>query len=126
MTHPLLLAVDFDPDNPTAGQMSLTDPRLYPIYAMLGALAAAVVIASIWAVRYSKKKKRRKKRHHHHSQTRAGSAEPTARVESEAETKKRKKWRKPRRPHRPLNPTLAQTGGLPPLRDENTPLPPMP
>ena len=43
-----------------------------------------------------------------------------------AEIKKRKKWRKPRRAHRPLNPTLAQTGGLPPIRDENTPLPPMP
>jgi hypothetical protein len=36
--------------------------------------------------------------------------------------KKRSKHHKHRH-HRPLNPTLAQTGGLPPLRDPNQPPP---
>ncbi len=31
--------------------------------------------------------------------------------------KRHRKWRKRRREHRPLNPTLAETGGLPPARD---------
>jgi hypothetical protein len=126
MIKAFLMAVDFDPENPTAGQMSITDPRLYPMFAMFGALTLAVVLATIWAVRYSKKKKQRKNRHHHYSHTKTGSVGAGARAEPSAEARTRKKWRKPRRSHRPLNPTLAQTGGLPPLRDENTPLPPMP
>jgi hypothetical protein len=122
----LAMLADIDPENPTAGQESLADSRYYPMLAMLGALALAVIIASIWAVLYSQKKKRRKHRHHQHSQSRTGPAGAPESADATAEIKKRKKWRKPRRAHRPLNPTLAQTGGLPPIRDENTPLPPMP
>jgi len=43
MTHPLLLAVDFDPENPTAGQMSITDPRLYPSTRCWRSCAAVVI-----------------------------------------------------------------------------------
>lgn len=38
----------------------------------------------------------------------------------------RGKRRKRLRQHRPRNPTLAETGGLPPLRDEPPPSPPQP
>ncbi len=34
---------------------------------------------------------------------------------------KRRKWRRRRRGHRPRNPTLAETGGLPPARVEQPP-----
>jgi hypothetical protein len=120
------MLVDIDPTDPIEGQTSLFDPRLYPMYALLGALALSVVVAAFWAVRYTRNKKRRKHRHHHNSHSRTTATVADQRVERAAEKRVRKRWRKPRRPHRPLNPTLAQTGGLPPLRDENTPLPPMP
>ena len=117
------MLADADPDNLLSGK---TDPRLYPMLALLGALALAVVVATIWAVYYSRKKKRPKHRRHHHRHSKASSGGADENGRSATDTKARKKWRKPRRPHRPLNPTLAQVGGLPPVRDENTPLPPMP
>jgi hypothetical protein len=33
----------------------------------------------------------------------------------------RRKWRRRRRDHRPRNPTLAETGGLPPIRQPRPP-----
>ncbi len=39
--------------------------------------------------------------------------------------RKRRKWKRRRREHRPRNPTLAETGGLPPPR-ENPPVGPIP
>ena len=35
--------------------------------------------------------------------------------------RRRRKWRRRRREHRPRNPTLAETGGLPPIRSEDQP-----
>jgi hypothetical protein len=104
------------------------DPRLYEILVTFGAISLAILVAVIWAVFYSLKRKKRKPHKHrrHHSET-ASSASALKFAASErpaAETDSRKRIR--RRSHRPLNPTLAQTRGLPPLRDENTPLPPMP
>lgn len=55
-------------------------------------------------------------RHHHH---RSGSTENSGADEGGGRGR-----RKSRRSHRPLNPTLAQTHGLPPIRDQGTPPPP--
>jgi hypothetical protein len=81
----------------------------------------AIAIGGLWAILYSKKRKKRPKRREH--QERPGYVSKTqAKVEeTEEEIKVRKKWRRQRREHRPLNPTLAQTRGLPPVRDPNTP-----
>jgi cell division protein FtsN len=127
-----LMLADMDVSDMMDAQKHFADTRLYEILATFGSIAAAVIIAVIWAVYYSLKKKKRKHhkhRHHHH----AKSADAAAPAEDAAETpppaeevKTRRKWKRQRRPHRPLNPTLAQTRGLPPMRDENTPLPPMP
>ena len=35
--------------------------------------------------------------------------------------RRRRKWHRRRREHRPRNPTLAETGGLPPIRSEDKP-----
>jgi hypothetical protein len=35
--------------------------------------------------------------------------------------RRRRKWHRRRREHRPRNPTLAETGGLPPIRSEDQP-----
>jgi hypothetical protein len=58
--------------------------------------------------------RKRKRRHHHHHH----SSAPAAPEENEP---KRRKSRRLRREHRPLNPTLAQKGGLPPVRDPDQP-----
>ena len=39
-------------------------------------------------------------------------------------TKSRRRIRRSEHPHRPRNPTLAETGGLPPLRSDPQPPPP--
>jgi hypothetical protein len=126
MNRFLVMLAAFDPEAQAAAQTHISDPRLYAMFAMLGALAFAVVIACVVAIVYALKKKRRKPRQRHHFRTKAGSGNETRAAEPSEGVKVKKKWRKPRRPHRPLNPTLAQVGGLPPARDENTPLPPMP
>jgi hypothetical protein len=118
-----LFLADIDPNDLLNAQTKFTDSKLYEVVVMLGAVFLAVVIGSIWAIVYSKKKK---KRHHRPS----GSREPMLMDQQPAagsdENKTRKGLRRSRRPHRPMNPTLAQTRGLPPMRDENAPLPPLP
>ena len=82
--------------------------------------AFILVIASIilWAV-YIRKPKRphhTHHRHHHHS-----SSADVKSNETGEQAPQRRKWRRPRRPHRQMNPTLAETGGLPPMRDQRPP-----
>ena len=116
-----LILADVDANDLLAGQKQFGETRLYEMLVTSGALFLAVVIAAIWAIMYSRKKRRHK--HHHHHKPAGVAVEPgtATAAAAERESRRRKKWRRPRRPHRPLNPTLAQTGGLPPMRDENTP-----
>ncbi len=67
-------------------------------------------------------------RHHHHNHHRHSHDEETDEaVEVTGDNGdgsshgRRRKWRRRRRPHRPRNPTLAETGGLPPLRSQPPP-----
>jgi hypothetical protein len=127
MMHNILpFLADMDPDDLLAAQKQFMGSKLFEMVAMFGAVVLAVIIGATWAVLYSKKRKRRPHRHHQKEQP-GYISKTTAKVaESEDEIKVRKKWRRQRRPHRPLNPTLAQTRGLPPMRDENNMPPPMP
>ena len=75
------------------------------------AIILAVVIV-IWFWKKGKSGRRRKRRHR----------SPEERLESEGNTGRRRR----RRSERPMNPTLAQTGGLPPRREAGVPPPPMP
>jgi hypothetical protein len=90
--------------------------------------AAMLVISPVllWAVFV---RKRRRRRHHHYSQRRAApnpgeaalldDSDSTVEVEESSPQNRRRIWkRRRRRDHRPLNPTLAQTGGLPPVRTQ--------
>jgi len=81
--------------------------------------AFTFVVASIllWAI-YVRKPRRRhhsRRRSHHSSSANRGADEAAS------QSPKRRKWRRPRRDHRPRNPTLAETGGLPPVRDQSPP-----
>ena len=109
-------------------QKSFADNRLKELLITFGALALAVVVAVIWAILYSQKKKKKKhpKHRHHRDRKETAASSASVAVKAPVENESRSRKRRRRRPHRPLNPTLAQTGGLPPLRDKNAPLPPMP
>jgi hypothetical protein len=76
----------------------------------------------VWAYFFRKKPRQRKYRHHHqkHADKEAvpqGEAAPAP----EPVTRRRHRARRSKYPPRPLNPTLAQSRGLPPMRDESTP-----
>ena len=77
---------------------TLPAPGLADFFIVTGAIMLAALIALIWLSFFRKKRTHlHRHRHRHHG-------------------KKRR-----RREHRLLNPTLAQTGGLPPIRTEEKP-----
>jgi hypothetical protein len=99
------------------------------VFAVLAAVGVAVVLATVWALFIYKPSRR------HLHLRRFGLSSPPERVSlqsangqngSDAEPRHhRRQWRRRRREHRPRNPTLAERGGLPPLRQErpSEPLP---
>ena len=90
-------------------------------------VVGAVVVVSIWVtvwVLFFRKSHRRPHRHHHGhhaSEPSSKDAAPAPGGEAASSDRKRLKWRRPRRDHRPRNPTLAETGGLPPAREGDPP-----
>jgi hypothetical protein len=82
---------------------------------ILSALAFVTLLLVIWAVIFRKRKPDSHSHRHSYDYPRANEGD------ADAKSHKRRKWRRQRRPHRPLNPTLAQTGGLPPIRPNEPP-----
>jgi len=117
----MLAQVDLDPGNPLGMPSQHPGSGFYQTLVVLGAIAVAIIIGVLWAIRYSKNSRSRNRHRSHRRKPvtarpgEVGSAGPPN------ENSKRKKWKEMRRPHRPMNPTLAQTRGLPPVRDPNTP-----
>jgi len=96
---------------------------------VLGVIALVALIAFFWVLSFRKDgRHRRKHHHHHHHHHRKIQREQ---LKKTASIIKELIWphqhqRRHRREHRPINPTLAQTGGLPPLRKAEQPPPPPP
>jgi len=90
---------------------------------LFGVLLALTLALFIWAYFL-----RRKRRRHHarSSRSSSGSQSHTDKVVTvfQGGRRRRKRYRR-RREHRPRNPTLAETGGLPPIRSEDQPPPPV-
>jgi hypothetical protein len=77
---------------------------------LMTSLIALAALLFIWAA-FIRKPSRGRRKHHH-------SADP--RPQSNTEFLKARKRRKRRRKERlPMNPTLAETRGLPPIRDDH-------
>jgi hypothetical protein len=85
---------------------------------IFGALGVVVVLSFLFVFVFRKQLLRKRKRHHHHHHHHHRESVQAAPQEAQP---KRRRWRRLRREHRPLNPTLAQKGGLPPLRDPDQP-----
>ncbi len=81
---------------------------------ILTALTLVTLLALGWAIFL---RKRRSLRSHHSHEWIDDSAAAND-EDSKLILKNRRKWRRRRRDHRPRNPTLAETGGLPPVRSE--------
>jgi hypothetical protein len=94
---------------PTVGRFS---PEWLDFLIVLGAIAFVLLLAFFWALFIRKRKgTRRRKRRHRRENLR----------EQIGGIKKFLHERHRHREHRRPNPTLAQTGGLPPLREEKKP-----
>ena len=89
------------------------------------AIALITVSVLVWAVFLRKPRRRQHSHQHNHHHSRAPARDEAAADGDDATTqpRKRRKWRRPRREHRPRNPTLAETGGLPPVRRGGPPEP---
>jgi len=81
-----------------------------------GALLAISAAILLWFLLTSKRRQRHSR---HHGSSRRFGMNPDAESSDPAlALPHRRKWRRRRRDHRPRNPTLAETGGLPPIRQD--------
>ena len=121
-----LLAQDVLPTDVIPGAWRWMGLSLKELLVLLGAVGLVTLVVVLWAVYLRKKPRQHRHRYHHHhhssSQDTPLEEEETVSSESSEERRYRRKRRR-RREHRPRNPTLAETGGLPPLRTEQPPDP---
>jgi hypothetical protein len=100
---------------PAIGPMS---PAWRDFFVMLGVMVFIIAGALIWAI-FLRRKRRRRAHHFHHRRHRTSYREQLRK----GATGIKQYVQERRRRHRvryPVNPTLAQTGGLPPVRPEES------
>jgi hypothetical protein len=93
-------------------------PETRGVLIVFSAIMLVTLLVVGWAV-FIRKRRRRRREHHHSRWHSTGSAEASDTSEDEdgsSSSKKRRRRRRSGRQHRPRNPTLAETGGLPPIR----------
>lgn len=119
--RPLLFALLANDDEGLPGLSRLT-PAVQDGLILMGAFLFVIGAFLFWILVIRKKKRRTSNRHRHRHRK---SAIKTA-VAGVSEIKQliRERQRRRRREHRPRNPTLAETGGLPPPRVGNDSGPP--
>jgi FtsZ-interacting cell division protein ZipA len=85
---------------------------LKEILIVIGAVTAISLVVLGWVVFFRKPGRRHHHLHHHHHRPE---------LPNSSDSEPRRKWRRRRRhDSRPRNPTLAETGGLPPARSVPT------
>jgi len=97
-----------------------SDPAVLERILIFGAIGLVTLLLVLWAVFIRKRRRRRRSHHHthHHSSSSAESPQPAGEENSPPAEEKRRRHRRSHRRHRRRNPTLAETGGLPPIRPE--------
>ncbi len=84
---------------------------------VFGALFLVISLVFGWAIFVRKRRRRRKHHYHHPSKKPRGDASDGSNSDEPAA---KRKLRRRRRDHRPRNPTLSETGGLPPIRPDGS------
>jgi hypothetical protein len=122
-TIPILLADEVTAAVATSWRMS--DPAVRERILIFGAIGLVTFLILLWAVFIRKKRRRRHDHYHsqHHASGPAEAGETPAREDVPAPREKRRRRRRSGHKHHPRNPTLAETGGLPPIRTEGPPQP---
>ncbi len=120
----LFLQVDMD-TRAVLASWRLSDPAMRERLMVFGAMGLVTLLVVLWAIFLRKKRRKHHSHHHehHHSSRPAEAPEAAKEASASSSPEKRRRWRRSRRRHRPRNPTLAETGGLPPLRPEVPPDP---
>jgi len=112
---------------PPAGQLS---PAWVDFFIVLGVILLVTLGLMFWALVFSTKARHRRHRHrhhHHHHHHRENYREKFRKNAADIKELIQPHRHHHRHKHRPTNPTLAETGGLPPIREqEKPPLPPLP
>ena len=88
---------------------------LAELLVLIGAVLLVAVAVLIWAVAFRKKRKRMRLYHRHHRNSVESAASENSRKRAQGSRRRREGRERPR------NPTLAETGGLPPVRLPPTP-----
>ena len=120
----------------TAGQLELKEiqeywekqsPATREGVIVFSALLLVTLLILVWAIFFRKSGRPRRSRHSRALASRAHDHNPappkadrSSSAGDSALPRESRKERRRRRARRPLNPTLAQTGGLPPIRGEDT------
>lgn len=115
-----------NPLNPTAPVTKSTGFVFEDILVVLAVGLALGLLLLLWARYHVRRKKRR--HHHHHERSVVSRPAPVLAEEEDQDPRRdgrRRRRRRHRRDHRPRNPTLAETGGLPPPKAEPTSNPPL-
>jgi FtsZ-interacting cell division protein ZipA len=122
-----LLAQTLIPNDVIPGGWHWMGLSLRELLILLGAVSIVTLIVVIWAACFRKKPRHRSRAHHY------SPAQERAELETDSEAdsaegdggRRYRRKRRRRREHRPRNPTLAETGGLPPVRADR-PADPLP
>ena len=114
-----------NPLNPAAPIGKSTGLVFMDVMAIIATGLALSLILLLWARYHVRKKKLR-----HHRNERAAVSDPAPLLADEEDPDgphhgRRRRRRRHRREHRPRNPTLSETGGLPPPRTEPSSNPPL-
>jgi hypothetical protein len=89
-------------------------PETKETLAIFGGLFVVLLVIVVWILCFRKPSSR----HHHHPRSRSRSAQRNETQEPAQPVVRKRRVRRSKYRQRPFNPTLAQTRGLPPLRDE--------
>ena len=93
---------------------------------VVGVLLVTSLLVFIWAA-FFRSQRRRHRHHHYHYPEPSEPPAPGTAPKNQHDTKflaRLKRRRIRRREHRSRNPTLAEAGGLPPIRPDEPPPPP--
>jgi hypothetical protein len=96
------------------------DPSTRGGLLIFGAIGLVTLLAVVWAIFLRKRRRRRHSHHHNHQHSSTPTEAPEA-INNDGPAfapPERRKWRRSRHRHHSRNPTLAETGGLPPVRPE--------
>jgi FtsZ-interacting cell division protein ZipA len=119
-TIPVFLA-DVDSQDPLAW-WRLTNPAFRERLIIFGAIGLVTLLVLLWAAFIRSKRRRRHSHHHRHHHAQKPTEVPAASQNEDVPAPSEKRRRRhSHHGHRPRNPTLAETGGLPPIRQENPP-----